>query len=158
MTQQTFDRWKFAGSLPAILVLHRDLSIPYGGAASPGFDIDAVQTDERMLMQQVLYTTHDRVHGLLHYEGPTPLFLIGYKCSKCGQVFLVPATVGDEKELVDSLRHWCMEAPDNTGTYGSIERQPAPTPTPTPTPKAFDAAVDRIIERTDKHYSRKESQ
>jgi hypothetical protein len=90
------------------------------GALTPGTDISI--NDERFLLIQVLYTTHDRIHGLLHYEGATQLFFVGYKCGKCDQVFLVPDTVHDDPTLAGSLRHYCMESPDKTGTYRAIER------------------------------------
>ena len=111
MTKPNFDKWKVAGSLPPILVLHQDLPPLYAGGASPGFDINTVDlTDNRILMQQVLYTTHDRVHGLLHYDGPTQLFFMGYKCARCHQVFLVPDTVGDNVSLGKAMHHGCTRS------------------------------------------------
>jgi hypothetical protein len=74
------------------------------------FDTSAIDfTDDRFLMQRVFYTTPDRIHGLLHYEGSNQLFFIGYKCGLCNKVYLLPDSVEDEAGVHQSLRHVCME-------------------------------------------------
>ena len=108
MPKVDFAKWKFAGSLPATLVLAADIHL-LGGAV--GFDINQAIPDRRILMHQVWYTTPKRIHGLLHYDGPYQLFFVGYECGRCGKIFLVPDTVGDEPGLVQALRHGCMESP-----------------------------------------------
>ena len=109
MTKSDFDKWKFAGSLPPILVLHQNWPPLYAGGASPGFDINTVDlTDRRIILKQVWYTTPKRIHGLLHYDGPTQLFFVGYECGQCGEVSLVPDSVNNETELCRALRHKCM--------------------------------------------------
>lgn len=105
-----FRKWKFAGSLPQILVMYSAPSIPMG-AFQPDFDTLKVQTDDRFVMGQVLYTTPKRIHGLLHYDAPNKLFFIGYECGKCEQVFLVPDSVDSEDKLQGSLQHGCSGGP-----------------------------------------------
>ena len=108
MSKVDFAKWKFAGSLPTTLVLAADIPL-LGGAV--GFDFDRVIPDRRIHMRQVWFTTPRLVHGLLHYDGPHQLFFVGYECGRCGKIFLVPDTVGDEPGLVQALRHGCMESP-----------------------------------------------
>ena len=98
---------KFAGSLPAALVLAADISLPYGAVAM-GFDISQVIPDRRIIMHQFWFSTPKRIHGLLHYDGPRQLFFVGYECSQCGEIFLVPDMVEDEARLALELRHGCM--------------------------------------------------
>ena len=107
MTKQTFDKWKFAGSLPAVVVLNLDPPQIPCGATSPGFDPRATLPDRRVLLQQIWYSTNKRVHGLLHYDGPNPsqIVFFGYECQNCHEVFLVPDWVEDEADLAVSLRH-----------------------------------------------------
>jgi hypothetical protein len=105
-----FEKWKFAGSLPQILVMYSAPSIPMG-AFQPDFDTLKVQTDDRFVMRQVLYTTPKRIHGLLHYDASNQLFFIGYECGKCEQVFLVPDSVDSEDKLQRSLQHGCSGGP-----------------------------------------------
>lgn len=115
MTKPNFDKWKFAGSLPQNLVMRQDYSSLLVGAIATGMDINSVDPfDNRFLMQQIVYITPDRVHGLLHYESPSQIFFMGYKCSRCEQVFLVPDSVSDEFTLVQSMRHHCMDSSDKT--------------------------------------------
>jgi hypothetical protein len=105
-----FEKWKFAGSLPAMLVLPCDYPPIPCGALAAEFDTFKVEPDRRILMKQVWYTTPKRIHGLLHYDGPTQLFFVGYECGECAEVFLVPDTVENETGLVKTLRHKCTEA------------------------------------------------
>lgn len=110
MSQKTdFTKNKFAGSLPGILILYKDPSIP-GGAIDPNFYPATTIVDNRIPLQQVFYTTPDRIHGLLHYESPSQLFFMGYKCGQCNEVFLVLDSVHDETGLVQAMRHGCTNA------------------------------------------------
>jgi hypothetical protein len=101
---------QFAGSLPGVLILHQDYPPILRGAVSPGFDPTTTITDNRIPLQQVFYTTPDHIHGLLHYESPSQLFFMGYKCGQCEEVFLVPDSVHDETELAQAMRHGCTNA------------------------------------------------
>ncbi len=115
-TQSEFEKWRSAGSLPAILVLNiSHHPVTYG--AAPGFDINAVQPDERILMKQLWFTTPKRIHGLLHYDGPNQLLFLGYECSICGEVFLVPDEVTDMYSLGDAMRHGCTASPADRSGY-----------------------------------------
>lgn len=55
-TKSEFKKLGFAGSLPSILVMGVE-HYPLPSGAAPGFDINAVQPDERILMKQIWYTT-----------------------------------------------------------------------------------------------------
>lgn len=81
--------------------------ISYGNADA--FDLSKVHIPEDVFMEQLWYTTPQKIHGIFHYEGPTQLFFCGYKCNKCNEVFLVPDTVDNEPRLICALRHACME-------------------------------------------------
>ena len=109
MTKADFAKWKFAGSLPAVIVLYSDPPQLPGGAMTPGdrFDLLAVLPDRRVILQQIWYSTQKPIHGLLHYDGPNPnqLIFFGYECQNCHEVFLVPDWVEDETGLAMSLRH-----------------------------------------------------
>ena len=110
MSKAEFEKWKFASSLPEVLILVRDYpSLPVG-AIEPGMDIASAIPDQRIPLRLVFYTTPKRIHGLLHYDGTNQLFFMGYECGACGEVFLVPADVKDETGLAAALRHGCMEA------------------------------------------------
>lgn len=106
-----FSQQKFAGSLPGILILYQDYPPVPGGAINPGFDLLTTITDNRIALQILYFTTPDRIHGLLHYESPSQLFFMGYKCGQCNKVFLVPDSVHDETTLAQSMRHGCTNAP-----------------------------------------------
>ena len=107
MTKAEFDKHKFAGSLPAVIVLYSDPPQLPCGATSPGFDIRAAIPDRRVILQQIWYSTQKPIHGLLHYDGPNPnqTVFFGYECQNCHQVFLVPDWVEDETMLAQALRH-----------------------------------------------------
>jgi hypothetical protein len=107
MTKADFSKWKFAGSLPAVIVLNIDPPQLPMGAIATEFDIKTSIPDNRVILQQIWYSTQKRVHGLLHYDGPNPnqLVFFGYECQNCHQVFLVPDWVEDETGLAVSLRH-----------------------------------------------------
>ncbi len=107
MTNPAFDKHKFAGSLPAVIILHSDPPQLSCGAASPGFDLRAALPDNRVILQQIWYSTNKRVHGLLHYDGPNPnqLVFFGYECQSCHEVFLVADWVENEVDLAVALRH-----------------------------------------------------
>ena len=107
MTKASFEKWKFAGSLPATVVLYSDPPLLPCGAISPGFDVHALLPDPRVILQQIWYSTPKPIHGLLHYDGPNAnqILFFGYECLKCHDVFLVPDWVKDEETLVMSLRH-----------------------------------------------------
>ena len=112
MSKSDFNLWKFTGSLPGILVMRQaPHPIPASGF-NTAFDPYATTDDYRFVMDLVTYTTPNRVHGLLHYEGSAQLFFFGYKCGNCRRVFLVPDIASDEYTLAESLRHGCMEASD----------------------------------------------
>src|SRR5579863_7642789 len=104
MTQSGFQKFKFAGSLPTVIVCRRDFSPVLAGGAVE-FDTSQSIDDDRFLMQQVFYTTPDRIHGVLHYAGPNQLFFIGYKCGLCSKVYLLPDSVKDETSVHQALRH-----------------------------------------------------
>jgi hypothetical protein len=109
MTQSSFEKLRFANSLPARLALP---IVPPGGAVFPdNFDVGRTSVVCKILLCQVWYTTPKRIHGLLHYDGPSQLFFVGYECGKCGEVFLVPDTVEDERLLVFAMRHGCTDPP-----------------------------------------------
>ena len=100
-----FEKWKLAGSLPSVIILQRDYPpLPLGAISPMATSIPVT----RIMMKLIFFTTPKRVHGLLHYEGLAQLCFMGYECSSCDQVFLVPAEVGSEGELAKSLRHSCM--------------------------------------------------
>ena len=120
-TKSEFDTWKFARDLPPVLVLNLDHHfLAYG--AEPGFEIDKVIVDDRILMLQVFYTTPDRIHGLLHYEGPTQMHFMGYKCGVCSEVFLVPVEVTDMYSLAQAMRHGCTARLADRSAYEAKNR------------------------------------
>lgn len=84
---------------------------PRGGPVNPGVDISAVQTVGAVLMTLEPYFTNHRIHGLYIHEDlgleRTRLFFYGYKCEECGEVFLVPDTVKDDRTLSHALAHDC---------------------------------------------------
>jgi hypothetical protein len=117
-------KWKFAGSLPPVLIMSTG-HYPLAGGAEPGFDISKMQLDDRILMKQVFYTTPKRIHGLLHYESPTQLFFVGYDCVLCGEVFLVPDSVNNIRSLTDAMEHGCTASPaDSIAYYKHTEPKP----------------------------------
>jgi hypothetical protein len=110
-TKSQFEKWKFAGSLPAVLVLCRDYPPLPCGAAAPGYDVTQVDlTDHRILLRQIGFITPKLIHGLLHYDSLNQLFFFGYECQECNRIFLVPDSVESEVGLARALRHKCMEA------------------------------------------------
>lgn len=123
MSKAEFEKWKFAGSLPPILVLYGDHYPLAGGAQPSGFDIGTVVVDDRILMKQVFYTTPKRIHGLLHYEGPVQLFFVGYECPMCNEVFLVPEEVADTRTLGEAMKHGCTSSPGDTSAYYQSEKK-----------------------------------
>jgi len=108
MSKAKFDKQTFVGSLPPVLTLAADPPPLPCGAAFPGTEFAII--DRRIILKQVWYTTPKRIHGLLHYDGPTQLFFVGYECGQCGEVFLVPDTVTDEASLARAMRHDCTRA------------------------------------------------
>ena len=111
-----FEKWKFAGSLPPVLILSAG-HYPLASGAEPGFNMSAAQPDDRILMKQVFYTTPKRIHGLLHYESPTQLFFVGYDCGVCNEVFLVPESVNNMCSLADAMEHGCTASPADSIAY-----------------------------------------
>ena len=111
-----FDKWKFVKDLPPILVINVP-HYPLAGGLRPGFDINATFQDDRILMKQVFYSTHKRIHGFLHYDGPTQLFFMGYECQMCNEIFLVPDEVHDNYTLAEAMKHGCMASPGDTSAY-----------------------------------------
>ena len=108
MSKFEFVKGEFVASLPQHVVLWAGPTcVPYTGSMLPP-DVFEIQVDDRIIMSQVLYTTVKPIHGVLHYEGPTQLFFLGYQCGKCEQVFLVPGNVADETALLRSMRHGCV--------------------------------------------------
>lgn len=103
-----FDRHKFTSSMPPIIRVPVRLK-PVGGAIAPGEDISRVQLEDAFLMVQQWFTTSKRIHGILHYESPTQLFFLGYECNACHEIFLVPDSVKDDADLMEAMRHSCME-------------------------------------------------
>jgi hypothetical protein len=110
MSKAKFDKQTFVGSLPPVLTLAADPPPLPCGAAFPGTEFAII--DRRIILKQVRYTTPKRIHGLLHYDGPTQLFFVGYECGQCGEVFLVPDTVTDYAILARSMYHGCTGAPN----------------------------------------------
>ncbi len=123
MTKPDFEKWKFAGSLPSHLVLYVGC-YPLAGAQAPGFDVSAVQVDDRILMSLVFYTTLKRIHGLLHYEGASQMFFMGYECGLCGEIFLVPDSVNDKRNLAEAMGHGCTFSPADQSAYYERLRKP----------------------------------
>jgi hypothetical protein len=91
--------------------------IRWPAGAEPGFDISKVQPDDRMVMKQIFYTTPKRIHGLIHYEGPTQLFFVGYECALCSEIFLVPDSVNSMRSLTDAMEHGCTASPADSIAY-----------------------------------------
>ena len=77
---------------------------------APGDDVFRVQLEDAVLMSQQFFTTGKRIHGILHYDGPTQIFFIGYLCNACSEIFLVPDTVVDDSTLSEAMSHGCMES------------------------------------------------
>lgn len=141
MPRSDFEKWKFVGSLPSVLAIHVE-RYPLAGAEAPDFSMSAVIYDDRILMRQVFYTTPKRIHGLLHYNTPTQLLFMGYECSLCGEVFLVPDSVNDVYTLGESMRHGCAASPANRSAY-----EVRPRPAFSAVSSATSAATPLILPR-----------
>jgi hypothetical protein len=110
MVKFEFDKRKFAQGLSEHIVLPVEVSpVRYAGSMLP-LDAFEVHTDDRIIMSKVFYTTNKPIHGIMHYEGATQLFFLGYQCGKCDEIFLVPDSVVDEVGLARSMWHKCTVA------------------------------------------------
>src|ERR1700678_4389603 len=100
MAMSDFERHKFVSKMPPLIRINVNLR-PIGGAGAinPDYDVLHVQLEDAVLMMQQFFTTGKRIHGILHYEGLTQLFFMGYECNACHKIFLVPDTVVDDSSL-----------------------------------------------------------
>ena len=113
------------GWMGPVIRIYSDPPLPYG-AITDGtrFDPSIVQRED-IVMDFVLYTTIDPVHGLLGFERIVELpdkvepelqrYFFGYHCLTCGQVFLVPDWVKDSGDLHRAMRHDCAGIKSNSG-------------------------------------------
>jgi hypothetical protein len=105
-TRRDFSELTLAMSLPEILFIYAEPHV-LAGAAKADLTVGAFNLDEhRYAMSKMWFYTPNRVHGLLHYQGPVQLFFLGYLCTKCGRVFLVP-DIKSIDDLSDKMRHAC---------------------------------------------------
>lgn len=104
--QHQFSEYKFAASIPEILLIYGHPRIPAG--VKPGIDISTTFDidSHRWVMERIWFTTPTRISGLLHMAGPVQTFFMGYKCGKCDRIFLVP-DIKDLNGLSDAMRHFC---------------------------------------------------
>ena len=105
-SRREFAEFELAASLPEILFVYGTPRLPAGAMEvdlnTSTFDLDA----HRRAMEKIWFFTPNRVNGVLHYQGPARLFFLGYKCSDCNRVFLVP-DIKSSNELFDAMRHAC---------------------------------------------------
>ena len=102
------NEFRLVSSLPEILLIYGHPRM-YAGAEPLVRDLSTLDLDShRWVMSQMFFSTPTRIHGLLHYQSPSQLFFLGYKCGKCDQVYLVPE-VKDTNELANAMRHACHE-------------------------------------------------
>ena len=116
--RREFAEFELAASLPEILLIYAaSRPLPIGavevGLDTRTFDLDA----HRCVMSKMWFYTPNRVHGMLHYHSlqnkindkrPMQLYFLGYLCSKCNQIFLVP-DIKSSEELPDKMRHSCHD-------------------------------------------------
>jgi len=107
---------------PTAFRVHRQVKMR-GGPFDRDFDFSHIQ-DETIIMASVWYHSPYRIHGvwcltkgpvLLPDKSPDTLagakhFFVGYRCTECNEVFLVPDTVDDFNKLHEAMQHKCMEA------------------------------------------------
>lgn len=94
-----------------------------GGPFDRDFDFSHIQV-ETIIMASVWYHSPYRIHGVWCLtKGPVLLpdkspdtfteakhYFVGYRCTECNEVFLVPDTVKGLGEVHEAMRHKCMEA------------------------------------------------
>ncbi len=111
-----------ATDLPVAINLPRQVKMR-GGPFDSGFDFSHIQV-ETIIMAAVWYHSPYRIHNiwclkrkamLLPDKSPDTYaealyYFVGYRCTECNEVFLVPDTVKDLGEVYEAMRHKCMEA------------------------------------------------
>ena len=105
LNRREFHEYKLATSLPEVLLIYGHPRMyaaqePVDRPSTLNFD------SHKWAMERIWFTTPIRIHGLLHMEAPAQIFFMGYKCSNCNRIFLVP-DIKDINELSDQMRHAC---------------------------------------------------
>jgi hypothetical protein len=105
-SRREFAEFELAASLPKILLIYGTSRLP-AGAMEVDLNTSTIDLDShRWAMEKMWFFTPNRINGVLHYQGPAQLFFLGYKCSNCNRVFLVP-DIKWSNELSDAMRHAC---------------------------------------------------
>jgi hypothetical protein len=72
-----------------------------------------IHDDTYFTMELLRFSTPKRISGILHAEIPKigevgfDLLFLGYHCSECDQIFLVPDAVTNESDLHVTMQHRC---------------------------------------------------
>jgi hypothetical protein len=111
--------------LPRFVILHEPYRVP-GGAMCAGDDFSVISVDStyQWLMELTMFHTPVPVQGLLMWsrqrqfmpiagskfpppQPPPELYFFGYKCQRCGQIYLLPDSVKVPDEIPAAMQHEC---------------------------------------------------
>src|ERR1700728_148998 len=57
-----------------------------------------------VLMRRLLFVAPSQIHGILCHDDGAQVFYVGFECSTCKEIFLVP-DVADRTEFFSAMKH-----------------------------------------------------